>query len=383
MKVRTVTAGIHIHFSDLDRQMEEAGSFLNSAKDLFNDSGIEVQTVRLSTQPWTTFLINRSREGLLSEVKEIEASARRNGIDFISVGPSITSAFIEQVPKMLEETTYVCTSAFLGDRITGPLEDNIQAASRAIKEVSVISPDGSRNFMFSSTASCPPDIPFFPAAYHGGGASSFTLGMESGDMVKIAAERTSHLKEFERFLCHLYDQELKKVEKICFEISSRSLYDYRGIDLSFAPGLDESCSIASAIEKITGSPFGSSGTLSATASITRSLTNVTVKRCGYSGLMLPVMEDKGLARSADLGSLDIQKLLLYSAVCGTGLDTVPIPGDAPVDRIASVLRDVAYLSIKWDKPLSARLLPIPGRTSGEMTNLNSEYLRDCAILSLI
>ncbi len=383
MKVRTVTAGVHVHFSDLDLQMEKTGRFLGRAKDLFNDNGMEVQTLRISTQSWITYLINRTEDGLINSVKDIEASARKNGIDFISVGPSITPTFIKSIPKILSETTFVCTSAFLGDLISGPIEDNIIAASEMVKEISKISQDGSRNFMFASTASCPPDIPFFPAAYHGGGISSFSIGMESGDVVNRAAERTSDLKEFERFLGHLYNQELEKVQGVCLELESSSDLEFRGIDLSFAPGLDGGCSIANAMESLIGSPFGSNGTLSAASAITRSLSDVTVRRCGYSGLMLPVMEDEGLANAADAGALDLQKLLLYSSVCGTGLDAVPIPGETTADRIASVLRDVAYLSTKLNKPLSARLLPIPGRGSGETTDLGSEYLRDCSILPLI
>jgi hypothetical protein len=383
MKVRTVTAGIHVHFSDMDLQIEEAGQLLKRSRESFNDNGIEVQTLRLSTQSWITYLINRSEEGLLSSIREVEKSARRQGIDFISVGPAITPSMIELVPRILRETTFVCTSAFLGDIVTGPLEDNIRAASGVIAEVSQISRDGSRNFMFASTASCPPDIPFFPAAYHGGGNPSFTIGMESGDIIARAVERTSSLAEFERFLGHLYDQELRNAEHVCEGLSEKSPFEFRGIDISFAPGLDKGSSIALSMEKLTGSPFGSNGTLSAAAAITRALSDVTVKRCGYNGLMLPILEDEGLAAAADLGSLDLQKLLLYSSVCGTGLDAIPIPGETSVERIASILRDVSYLSVKWDKPLSARLLPIPGRVSGEMTDLGSEYLLDCSILPLI
>jgi uncharacterized protein (UPF0210 family) len=41
-----------------------------------------------------------------------------------------------------------------------------------------------------------------------------------------------------------------------------------------------------------------------------------------------VLEDAILAQRAAEGTLTIKDLLLYSAVCGTGLDTVPLPGAA-------------------------------------------------------
>ena len=72
--------------------------------------------------------------------------------------------------------------------------------------------------------------------------------------------------------------------------------------------------------------------------------------------MLPVMEDSTLARRAAEGRLTLDQLLLYSSVCGTGLDVVPLPGDTPQETLEAIVRDMAALSIKWHKPLSARLL---------------------------
>jgi uncharacterized protein (UPF0210 family) len=67
-------------------------------------------------------------------------------------------------------------------------------------------------------------------------------------------------------------------------------------------------------------------------------------------------------------------------VCGTGLDVVPIPGDTPVDVIAGLLRDVAALSSRLKKPLSARLFLVPNQKAGEIARFNDPLLTDCAIL---
>lgn len=108
--------------------------------------------------------------------------------------------------------------------------------------------------------------------------------------------------------------------------------------------------------------------------------------------MLPVCEDLGLAAAADGGRLSLQTLLLYSAVCGCGLDTVPVPGatkeqpaaerDALLDATAAVLLDTAGLAFRLDKPLSARLLPVPGGAPGQRTLFDSPYLLNCATLPL-
>jgi uncharacterized protein (UPF0210 family) len=105
-------------------------------------------------------------------------------------------------------------------------------------------------------------------------------------------------------------------------------------------------------------------------------------RAGFNGLMLPVLEDSVLARRAAEGTFSVKDLLLYSAVCGTGLDTVPIPGDSSEDEIAAVLFDVAALSVRLGKPLTARLMPIPGKKAGDKTNFDFDFFAPSRVLPL-
>ena len=114
--------------------------------------------------------------------------------------------------------------------------------------------------------------------------------------------------------------------------------------------------------------------------MTGAIKSLDVKTCGYSGLMLPVLEDPRLAQRAGEGRFSVRDLLLYSSVCGTGLDVVPIPGDTTVETIAALLRDVATLSSRLQKPLSARLFPIPGKRAGDIAHFSDPLLTDCAIL---
>ena len=96
-------------------------------------------------------------------------------------------------------------------------------------------------------------------------------------------------------------------------------WEYLGLDPTPAPALD--VSIGAAIERFTGHRLGSSGTLAAARLITAAVRSVPVKRVGYAGLMLPVLED-----------LRIQTL----PVCSPRLNTIlswamAIPG-SPRDR---------------------------------------------------
>jgi uncharacterized protein (UPF0210 family) len=145
-----------------------------------------------------------------------------------------------------------------------------------------------------------------------------------------------------------------------------------GVDPTPAPLGD--VSIGAAIETYTGAKFGSSGTMTAALIITTAVKAVPVKQVGYSGLMIPVMEDKLLARRWAEGGITTDSLLAYSAVCGTGLDTIPYPGDISVDQLARIFGDVASLAWKWNKPLSARLQPVAGKKAGDATEFSSRFL---------
>ena len=91
--------------------------------------------------------------------------------------------------------------------------------------------------------------------------------------------------------------------------------------------------------------------------------------------MLPVLEDPILAQRSAEGLLNIGELLQWSAVCGTGLDTVPVPGDVSEAALARLLFDVAALSVRLHKPLTARLMPLPGKVAGDPVHFDFRLLR--------
>ena len=70
------------------------------------------------------------------------------------------------------------------------------------------------------------------------------------------------------------------------------------------------------------------------------------------------------------------------AVCGLGLDTVPIAGDTSQGKLAALLLDVAALAFRLDKPLSARVFPVPGKAAGEATSFVNPYLCDTKVFEV-
>jgi len=145
-------------------------------------------------------------------------------------------------------------------------------------------------------------------------------------------------------------------QDIASSLDQQTGWTYMGLDLSPAPRKE--VSIASATAGFTGGRFGTSGTMTAAATITSALRDIAVTKVGYSGLMMPVMEDTRLSQLWSEGAISMDQLLAYSAVCGTGLDTIPLPGDVTTEQLERIIGDVASLSVKWSKPLSARLLPV-------------------------
>jgi uncharacterized protein (UPF0210 family) len=95
---------------------------------------------------------------------------------------------------------------------------------------------------------------------------------------------------------------------------------------------------------------------------------------------MPLLEDWTLARSASQGLLTISDLLLYSAVCGTGIDTLPLPGDTTAGQLSAILLDLAALALRLNKPLTARLLPVPGKAAGEETGFDFAFFANSRIL---
>jgi uncharacterized protein (UPF0210 family) len=162
------------------------------------------------------------------------------------------------------------------------------------------------------------------------------------------------------------------VEDIAGKVDQQTGWTYMGIDLSPAPRKE--VSIGSAIAGATGRRFGASGTLTAVATITSALRDIQVTKVGYNGVMMPVLEDTRLAQLWSEGAISMDQILAYSAVCGTGLDTIPLPGDVTQQQLERIIGDMATLSAKYTKALSARLMPAPGLKPGDSTAFDDPNL---------
>ena len=253
----------------------------------------------------------------------------------------------------------------------------IGAAARAIKKLEDTTEHSQGNFNLGAIANVPPLSPFFTAAYVTGFGHQFAIGLESANVVAEAFRDPTDVDAARQKLNGMLFEHANEIERHANRIDQETGWAYVGIDLSPAPLKD--VSIGAAIENLISQPFGSAGTLTAAATITAAIKSIPVKQTGYSGLMLPILEDSRLAERWSQGHVSLEGLLSYSAVCGTGLDTIPLPGDITVEQLDMILADVATLAVKWKKTLSARLLPVKGKVPGDRTEFNDPFLVNAII----
>ncbi len=374
-KVRTITAFINIERGRYQIQVSEAVDFLTKAKTSFEKQGYTVQTLRIVTQPFPEYTKGVSRADTLQFFKNLDGIAQQDHL-MISIGPAYLTgddggAQAELLADILKNTkslygTVVVTNS---DGVNWPA---VKSAAGIIKTLEDNTPHSEGNFRFAATANVPAYSPFFPAAYHSGAGHQFAIGLESANTVAAAFQGASDYADARRRLIDLLFPQAFDVEHISVQIGGEQGWNYLGQDLSPAPSVD--ASIGAAIELLSNQPFGASGTMTAVGTITSALKEIGARRVGYSGLMLPVLEDPTLAERWNAGLFSVDALMSYSAVCGTGLDTVPLAGDTSVDTLARMIGDVATLSVKWNKPLSARLLPVAGKHAGDRTEFTDPRL---------
>jgi uncharacterized protein len=381
-RIRTITAGVKLADVGDMGSLQKAVDFLQKSRKQFTAMDYEVQTLRIATQPLVDYLPNWRLSGSLDAIKKLDAFAREYDIMF-NIGPvnndgQDSNDFVSWVAEVISNTTHTSCSFNVASAETGIGHQAIDLSSRIMSAIASSTKGGEGNFRFAASAFCPPGTPFFPASYYYDDA--FSIGLESADLLQETFAATNNISDASKQLKNNMEAALQPIEAQAEKIARQLARPYLGIDTSPAPNLD--VSIARAIETLSGQPFGSASTLSACAVITDVLKSLDIKSCGYSGLMLPILEDTILARRAMEGRYSISDLLLFSSVCGTGLDVVPLPGDVSVRHLAALVGDVAALATKYSKPLSARLFPVPGKKAGDIVTFDNPYLTDSVVMKV-
>jgi uncharacterized protein (UPF0210 family) len=381
-KIRAITAFVLLDRAQYQQQVTDAVKMLNRARTIFESRGFEVQTIRIATQPFPEYTKGLTDAQAVAFFKDYDALAIKDGFS-AAIGPAMLNPTDSPAQADLLADILLNTKQLDGSLVVGA-EDGVRwpavgAAARVMKRLEDTE-HSQGNFRFAAISMVPPLTPFFPAAYHTGFGHQFAIAFESANIVAAAFKDAPDLATAKQRLVDALGKVAFEAQAQAGRIDSETGWAYVGIDLSPAPLKD--VSIGAAIENLTTQPMGSSGTLTAAATITSAIREIQVKQTGYSGLMLPVLEDTRLAQRWSEGRITIDSLLSYSAVCGTGLDTVPLPGDISAEQLSLIIGDMASLAVKWHKPLSARLFPVAGKGPGDMTELTGDSLVNATIQPL-
>jgi uncharacterized protein (UPF0210 family) len=384
MKIRSITYFANPGFPLDAGVLNKAGEFITAARPAYVEAGYEVQTARLAIPPFPTLLPSIEPLQVIRYARELEEQAKDQGYDYVSLGPALPDQLDSYtlIPDALEATQDVFFSGLMTTQNGGVSLPAVHACAEVIYRAAPLTPDGFANLRFAALANVPPGAPFFPAAYHNGQEAAFALATEAADLAVRAFSLASSLQDARRALILELERHASEMTGVAHSLAERTNLLFGGIDFTLAPFPQAALSLGTAIEQLGVPAVGLHGSLAAAAILADTLDQANFPRAGFSGLMLPVMDDSTLAERAADGSLTVTDLLMYSAVCGTGLDTVPLPGDTSIDELSAVLLDLAALAQRLDKPLTARLMPIPGKSEGEPTGFDFAYFANSRILGL-
>lgn len=383
MKIRSITFFLPLALPFEGAQLPGLSSFIPAARRAFEAAGYEVQTTRLASVPLIQMLPEFAMGEFVSLAESLEKQALELGFEYLSLGPALPGRMesFDLVMPVLEATRQVFLSGMVADQ-DGISPAALRRCAGIIQQASRITPDGFGNLRFAVLANVPAGTPFFPAAYHAGGPAVFSLATEAADLAVEAISGAHSLAQARRRLVARVEEHAARLSAVAEGLQGPMACQFGGIDFTLAPFPDELTSLGTAIERLGVPQAGLHGSLAAAAFLAEALDRAVFRRAGFNGLMLPVLEDQTLARRGADGSLSVKDLLLYSTVCGTGLDTVPLPGDVTVEQLYALLLDVAFLSQRLAKPLTARLMPIPGKNAGDPTGFDFPYFANSRVLGI-
>ncbi len=358
-------------------------------------AGYTLQSIRVITNPFGEYLDLTNLQTAKADLQylmELLNKFNESGIRLrFAIGAARNKEEIALLPELIAAYGDLCNAC-----VNVPLDEHgvldnelIEQSVYAVQRIANITPRGEGNFNFTVNFNCKPFIPYFPAGYHLSRLpNSFVIGLETPDLlveVLKSVPKSSHNQFYAdcyRAMSQALQYHVDQVLEMLSAVKLSGEFEFAGIDSSAAPS--KNCSSMTKIYELMGLPyFGAVGSVEVSALLTKVFKSIQrVPLVGFSGLMLAVTEDLGLAEGTQKQDFDIRALLTYSAVCGIGLDTVPVAGNAKAESIAAIMRDTGTMAFRLNKPLTVRLFPIPNKVAGEISEFESDDLCNCRLLRI-
>ena len=395
LDVRTITMGISLRdcaHPDInvtaqkiyDKITKKGENLVKVGEDLETELGVPIINKRVSVTPISIIGESCDANSYVPLAKALDAAGKAIGVNFIGgfsalVTKGMTKAdriLIDSIPEALATTDIVCSSVGVGSTKTGINMDAVRDMGIIVKKTAELTKDNDALGCAKLVIFCNPveDNPFMAGAFFGvtEGDCAISVGVSGPGVVKHALEGVRGQS---------FDVVAETIKKTAFKITrvgqlvaqeaSRRLNKPFGIiDLSLAPTPAVGDSVAHVLEEMGISSCGAHGTTAALA-----LLNDAVKKGGLmasshvgglSGAFIPVSEDAGMIDAVSCGSLSLDKLEAMTCVCSVGLDMIAIPGDTTADTISAIIADESAIGMINNKTTAVRVIPVPGKTVGEM-----------------
>ncbi len=391
--IRSLTIGLPLGQMSQSEMADKVGRLLKSSSIVLKSENMKLRTKRFTLPALSpSGAISGTINGTLNWVDEF---ATNSGVRWFCLplnlgAPGNSRDMLRASMSALERFPRLFLNLMAADS-TGISSRGVDAAARFILDLSKKSASGYDNFRVGVSLNCPANAPFFPASRHEGDNVSFSFALETVELVMNVirstqgTEQTDLMTTRDRIIDNLVPK-LQQVDTAAREIAEATGVYYCGLDASLAPFPAENSSVGAIIEELLGSSVGSEGTVLITTVLTdairESLLQSRVTSVGFNGVMFSVLEDYVLAAALSRRGITLGSLLALSAVCGVGIDMVPISGLSFPEDVGGVILDAAGISATLSKPLSVRVLPIPHKLENEMTSFNMDFLCDSRILGL-
>lgn len=400
LDIRSVTLGLNVQDCTsnnkdftvrcLESKIRRHARKLREAVDkVSNKFGVTIVTKRLALTPLSIVLepLSMSNAGKLHETAmeiatTIDHVALDEGIDYVGgyaafVHKGFTEGdrtIIQTFPQALAITKTLASVVNVASTYTGINVDAVIDVSRGILELAHRTEKGAGCARFTVMANAPEDNPFIPGAYHGLGEPEVVVNVAmSGPGVIEAAVRRLGNDVNMRSLHDIIKRTAFKVtrlgELVGREVAKEIGASFGIVDLSLAPSPRIGDSVAKILEamglEIAGAPGSIAALYLLVDAVKKGGAMATSSIGGLSGAFIPVSEDYGMSRAAEVGAITIDRLEAMMAVCNTGIDMVAIPGETPPETLAALILDVMAVAVALDKALGVRIIPVPGAKAGD------------------
>lgn len=246
MKIRSITCFFDPRSPQAYQHLDNLAVLAKEGSQLYNQSGIEVQTTRLATVPFPLLYPTEETGNAVRLAQTLEKDAGDRGFGYVSLGPALPDnlASFDLVIPILQGTKNV----FLNGMIATPREGISLKAARAcagiIARAASVTPDGFTNLRFATLANHAPHGPFFPSAYHAGERPAFALAVECADLAVEAFQKASGLADARKRLVTALEDAANSLTSRATHLSQKYNLVYKGIDFSLAPFPQDWCSWA-------------------------------------------------------------------------------------------------------------------------------------------